>query len=61
MNESDSLQTRAPFLLCMQAEEQDEALTDMMALAKQHGEIDLNRAVEALAEIHELAKSYLDA
>lgn len=43
------------------AEEQDEALTDVMALAQAGGDMDLDEALAALADIHDLVKSYLDA
>jgi uncharacterized protein YgfB (UPF0149 family) len=61
MNEPDGNQTRSPFQLCAMAEEQDEALTDVMALAQAGGDMDLDEALAALADIHDLVKSYLDA
>jgi hypothetical protein len=60
MNEPESLGMYTPFRLCMMAEEQDEALTDVMALAKTNNELDPNVAIDRLAEIHELVKDYLD-
>ena len=60
MNEPESLGACTPFQLCMMAEEQDEAFVDVMALAKANSELDLNAAVDTLAEIHELVKGYLE-
>ncbi|MBN3753315.1 hypothetical protein G3N95_10200 [Paraburkholderia sp. Tr-20389] len=61
MDQQDGFKGRTPFYLCMMAEEQDEALADVMALAKPGAECELRAALDALAEIHELVKSYLDA
>lgn len=61
MSEPGGNQTHTPFYMCMMAEDQDEALADVMALAKANREVDLDSAREALAEIHEIVKSYLDA
>ncbi|ALL69459.1 hypothetical protein K788_0005056 (plasmid) [Paraburkholderia caribensis MBA4] len=60
MNEPESFGACTPFQLCMMAEEHDEALTDVMALATTNSELDLSADVDTLAEIHELVKGYLD-
>ncbi|MEM5345969.1 hypothetical protein [Paraburkholderia azotifigens] len=61
MNEPDGFQVHTPFYLCMMADEQDEALADVMTLAQPDGECGLGAALDALAEIHQLVKSYLGA
>ncbi|BCG02305.1 hypothetical protein PPGU19_068730 (plasmid) [Paraburkholderia sp. PGU19] len=60
MNEPESFEACTPFQLCRMAEEQDEAFTDVMALAQADSELDLSTAVDTLAEIHELVKGYLE-
>ena len=61
MNEPGSISGQTPFAMCMMAEEQDEALADVIALANDNNGLALHAAVGALAEIHELVRSYLDA
>ena len=61
MNEPGSISGKTPFAMCMMAEEQDEALADVIELANENSGLELNAAVGALAEIHELVRSYLDA
>ncbi|CAG9205522.1 conserved hypothetical protein [Paraburkholderia sabiae] len=60
MNEPDGFQARSSFHLSMMADEQDEALADVMTLAQQDNALELGDALSALAEIHQLVKSYLD-
>ncbi|ALP68114.1 MULTISPECIES: hypothetical protein [Paraburkholderia] len=59
MDEPESFGARTPFQLCTMAEEHDEALADVMALAEANSELDLRAAIDTLAEIHELVKGYL--
>lgn len=60
MNERGSLPAHTPFQLCIIAEEQDEALEEVMVLANLESECGLHAAFRALGEIHELVKSFLD-
>jgi uncharacterized protein YgfB (UPF0149 family) len=61
MSEPDGNPMNTPFQMCTMAEEQDEALTDVMSLAQAGGDMDLTEALAALDDIHDLVKSYLDA
>lgn len=59
MSEPDAGQVHAPLYLCMMAEEHDEAMMDIMALAREAQGVDPLSARNALLDIHEIVSGYL--